>query len=298
MENFDVVAKWHEHTVSTAEERERAKAHEDKIAAVAEQRKAREAQAEDALFLAERQNAMDYLLAATEFSDAGLPPIANGKAVVGDLVDPEQLPNGYVLLEAESFQTGNVGVDTEEIGRGIGVTKGAGSADYEFELPEAGKYQVELRYATPDSRSMSIHINGKFITADGITVQTRGDRPEHQHWHLQGVYEFQEGTNVLSLARVRVWPAIDKILIARVSDEAVEGKADRQAVVTQLAHQRDLKGPRLRQWSEFYHRAREKRGSVWHEWSQAPVAVASGAVAGSRDAVSYTHLTLPPTPYV
>ena len=295
MENFDVVAQWHEYTVATKAERAEAKAHENKLTAVTAKRDAHERRAQEALLKAERLKAIDYLIAAAKFGDDPAPPIPDGKTTIGDLVDTANLPSGYVLLEAEDFQQGTVGVDTEEHGRGIGVTKGSGSADYEFELPEAGEYQLELRYASKGGRTMSIHINDKFITADGVKVASRGMGPEHQHWHVEGVFEFQAGTNVLSLARVRPWPSIDKILIAKMPDETKGDVPGRQTAVDDLAKSHGLKVSFLRQWVEFLTRTRVTEGSVWEAWSQAPQAADSAVASRNelteryRDAFAAAH---------
>lgn len=125
----------------------------------------------------------------------------------------------FLLIEAEHFRRGNVRVETDSLGKGIGVVRTLmeypDHIEYEFELPAAGEYQVELRYAAKESRPTELIINGNVVEMEAAAEVTGDWRPAAQRWFVQGVYAFREGRNVLTFHRDGPVPLLDKLLIGR-----------------------------------------------------------------------------------
>ena len=139
-------------------------------------------------------------------------------APIGADLAAEDLQGRGLLFEAEKFTRGNLTVETSNYGKGIGVLLHAGHAEYELELPSAGRYQLEMRYAAQESRPIVLSINGKTVKKDAAREITGGWQPQHQRWHLEGVFTFKAASNVLRLERGAAVPHLDKILVIRVED--------------------------------------------------------------------------------
>jgi len=129
----------------------------------------------------------------------------------------------FLLVEAEHFTRGNVRVETDSLGKGIGVIRTRmeypDHIEYEFELPEAGEYQLELRYAAKEKRATQLLINGN-LEDESAAAEVTGDwTPAAQRWFVQGAYQFKAGTNVLAFHRDGPVPIFDKWIVGRVSAE-------------------------------------------------------------------------------
>ncbi len=129
----------------------------------------------------------------------------------------------FLLIEAEDFTRGNVRVESDQLGRGIGVVRTRmeypDHIEYEFELPEAGEYQLELRYAAKEARPTELSINGNLEKMEA-TVEVTGDwAPAAQRWFVEGVFKFKAGRNLLVFHRDGPVPLFDKLVIGRPSAE-------------------------------------------------------------------------------
>jgi cytochrome c553 len=126
----------------------------------------------------------------------------------------------YLLVEAEDFATANVRVDRENLGKGIGVVRTRmeypDSIEYAFELPAAGEYQVELRYAAKESRPTHLLVNGNLEDMDAAAAVTGDWFPKNQKWHVEGKFTFKAGRNTLAFRRDGPVPLFDKWLVGTV----------------------------------------------------------------------------------
>jgi hypothetical protein len=129
----------------------------------------------------------------------------------------------FLLIEAEHFERGNVRVETDSLGKGIGVVRTLmqypDHIEYEFELPAAGEYQLELRYAAKESRPTELTINGNLAEMAAAAEVTGDWTPSAQRWFVQGMYAFQQGRNVLAFHRDGPVPLFDKLLIGQRSEQ-------------------------------------------------------------------------------
>lgn len=127
----------------------------------------------------------------------------------------------FLLVEAEDFTRGNVRVETDSLGRGIGVVRTLmeypDHIEYEIDLPEAGDYRLEIRYAALEARPTELSINGNLVEMSAADRTTGDWKPSGQRWFVQGVYAFKSGRNVVEFRRDGAVPLFDKILIGKLS---------------------------------------------------------------------------------
>ena len=157
------------------------------------------------------------------------------------------LPAGgkFLLIEAEDFTRGNVRVDDDQLGRGIGVVRTRmeypDRIEYEFDLPEAGQYQLELRYAAKESRPTELSINGNIEETNAAAEVTGDWIAAAQRWFVQGSYKFRDGRNKLVLQREGPVPLFDKLLIGRPSAEPHSREVSERATTRSVATHVDTK---------------------------------------------------------
>lgn len=128
---------------------------------------------------------------------------------------------GNVLdRQAESFNRGNVSRITDGYGKGIGVISDPGAqqnfAEFDLDMPDGGRFLIQLRYAAENSRPGRILVNGKVVRERAITEATGGWYPEHQRWHSEGTHEFQSGRNVLRIESAPLMSHIDRFRMIRI----------------------------------------------------------------------------------
>ncbi len=170
----------------------------------------------------------------------------------------------YLVVEAEHFTTGNVSVESDSLGRGIGVirtrTEYPDHIEYEFELPEEGDYQIELRYAAKESRPTQLLVNGNLETEEAAAEVTGNWTPQAQRWFVQGTYRFQKGKNTLTFHRDGPVPIFDKWIIGKpraqaYSETAPEAKAG-------FAMEDDGKKARLKEMDAAIAKAEDRLAAV------------------------------------
>ncbi len=244
MENFKVVAEWHEHVVATEAERARFDAWERRLDEAKSALEERHREERRDLVEAERAGVTRYLAAAAELLSHGDLDAADGREPIAPTLADEDLASRGLLLEAEAFQRGTLTVDTTTWGAGIGVLLHSGHAEYDLQLPRDGHYQLELRYAALESRPMVISIDGLTVTTDGVSRTTGGWHPKHQRWHVEGVFELRAGS-VLRLERsAGPVPHVDKILLVALPD------GETGVTIGGLVRKHGLREPFFRQWVE------------------------------------------------
>jgi hypothetical protein len=137
-------------------------------------------------------------------------------------------------VEAEDFARGNVLKDRDNFGKGIGVLVNAGQypnqTEYEVDAPEAGPYQLDLRYASGDSRPIHIQINGVGVSSNAAGQVTGGFYPDHQKWFAEGVFALRAGKNTIRFERASYFPHIDKFLLVYRKGQPLTRTLDQIAV--------------------------------------------------------------------
>jgi cytochrome c553 len=265
MDNFKVVAKWHERSLASAAEIAAIAAHEASLAAKKAETAAHVAHANQELVAAARTRLADYLLAATELMEA--PPLAS-LAQDATVRIAANLPPGTILREAESFDRGNVLIDTANYGAGIGIILNRDAlpnfVEYELELPQSGAYQLELRYAAAESRSVQVFVAGQIRKSDAAAQVTGSWNPDTQRWVPEGIFRLPAGEVVLRLERsAGPFPHLDCIaLIPRT----VAASDPSPLAPEELARERGLIAGFLSQWVSYLTEERKNAESIWRPW--------------------------------
>ncbi|HCO25324.1 MAG TPA: hypothetical protein DIT97_20725 [Gimesia maris] len=266
MENFKVVARWQEQLLASPSEIEALEKQKQQIAALDAEIQSITDKADERLLKQERGKIAAYLLAAEikNYHD-----LQNSDAQsIG--ADPRLYESqSAILLEAEAYQSGNVVKSTTGYGEGIGVIYNAGKlpniAEYEVEISEAGRYQVELRYAAAAARPVQLLINGNLVNDSAAGKVTGSWYPKSQQWKVEGIYQFKAGLNRVRLESKKVFPHIDKLLIAKpnVSTGQTENR-----VAALTPPEQTLVGGFLLQWAEYLKKTAGEKGSPFVVWNE------------------------------
>jgi cytochrome c553 len=206
MKNLATVAQAHERPLPTDEKPEIAQARVKKI----EAKEAEIKQATDELrakVLSDaRANVGAYLLAAAD---------ARGRSGVARMSAGK--PTGAIVLEAEKYKKGTADQVDTGYGEGIGVILSYKPenirAEYTINVPKAGEYELEVRYAALESRPIRVSVNGVLALPEAANGTTGGWNPEHQAWKPEGRLTLVEGKNTLAIEAHALLPHIDKLAI-------------------------------------------------------------------------------------
>ena len=280
MEHYNIVADWHEREVGTASEMAALKKARDEAAQLKKSNETITREAREALQTKVRQDTAKYLLGAHEL-------IARRRMIgepepLGPVAMKRLAKGRGLLFEAEDFDRGNVSVDRDSYGKDIGIISDPGGqknfAEYDIELPAAGEYQIELRYAARRARPGQLLIDGQVVQPEAVSKTTGGWMPEHQKWVVEGVFRLKAGKHVLRIQSEPLMSHIDKLLIIEAPlpntdaiADADEGWAPRDLV--QIADEEDLVPSVLKNWADRLARA-EQEGDplfqVWLEYAKLP----------------------------
>jgi hypothetical protein len=265
MDNFKVVAKWHERPLASAAEIATVAAHEASLVAQEAALTAHVDRANRELVAAVRARMADYVVAATELIEA--------PALESLVQNPAEriaanLPPGTLLREAENFDRGNVLVDTTQYGAGIGIILNRDElpnfVEYDLELPQAGMYQLELRYAAAEPRSIQILVDGHIRKVDAASQTTGSWQPDTQRWIPEGVFMLPAGRFVLRLERsAGPFPHLDGIALV---PRTVAPADPTPLAPEELARERGLLVGFLSQWVSYLTEARKDAESAWQPW--------------------------------
>jgi cytochrome c553 len=214
MDKFTVVAEWQERPLGPKEPQERLRkieasikersASREKIRGEERKKLLERIQPDKDLYVA----AAHRLIQAEKEQDALRPALSQRDGA---------LPTGSLLLEAEDFQAGNLTKDTNGYGAGIGVIHNGGTypnlAEYTIQIKNAGPYQLDLRYASGESRSIRIYVNGQLTLPSAASKDTGGFYPPNQQWIAEGIVLLQEGVNKIRFERDSYFPHIDRLAL-------------------------------------------------------------------------------------
>jgi mono/diheme cytochrome c family protein len=223
MKDLGFVSNWNERTLlgkADSEHLKKQQAELEKLqTAVKDAHAAADKQLQDDI----HQNADKYLKAAWELSrQPGMISIADTPIKAGD---PER-----IIIEAEKFNRGNVIKDFDGYGKGIGIILNINTPDeveWDINVPSAGLYQVELRYASAEARPVRLLLNGKIIRTKAAGEITGSFNPDGQRWEAEGAHLFNAGKNVLRIECDIPIPHFDKILVVAARGATVANAAPR-----------------------------------------------------------------------
>jgi cytochrome c553 len=208
MENFKVVATWHEYVLAPKVDRDRLQACLDNIkaknkeAAVITQAENRKLSAEARLKLGA------YLLAASDvlrYEQITLAPVLSaGKSA----------PAGAIAREASSFDRGNAPKKLEKGKPNVGEgQKGPWFAEYDLTVPAAGEYELDLLEEESGAGTADVLVNGLLMKEGAPPVQNRAASPDAGGWSVTGVFPLAAGSNTLRLEHKSRFPYFEKLLL-------------------------------------------------------------------------------------
>jgi mono/diheme cytochrome c family protein len=157
-----------------------------------------------------------------------------------------------IVLEAENFQKGTADKDSSIYGQGVGIIisfkPDRQRAEYEITVPQAGTYDLELRYAAKDSRPVRIEVNGKLVFAKAAKEKTGGWMTPNQAWHAEGKVTLQAGKNTLAIQAHGLLPHIDKLALLPPNTADTRPPL---GTLTQLAKDRKILKDYAESWEQF-----------------------------------------------
>ncbi len=213
MASLNTVAMWQERPLQSKRSEAEAALFHAQIKMAQDNLDSAKAKANATLLASVQDNAAKYLQAGWELARQGEPiSVADTPARPGD---PPR-----IAIQAVKFNRGDIGRDTENFGKGIGIilnVGGSNQVEYDVPAPTAGVYQLEVRYASAEVRPVRLLLNGKLIRADAAAQNTGSFFPDGQRWEIVGRYPMQAGTNVLRLEAIGVPPHISQFLFSVVA---------------------------------------------------------------------------------
>ncbi|MDA1054662.1 MAG: DUF1553 domain-containing protein [Planctomycetota bacterium] len=264
MENFNVVARWQEKPLASAEATAALDEHKKKIEAKQAAIDKLVTQSSETVLAEARQHVGDYLLAAAELER--LNNLIADATIHGENPDLATVPNA-LLIEADEFDRGNVLRDRTNWGKGIGVLVNAGEtpnfAEYDIEVKEAGLYQLEIRVAAAAARPTMLFINGQLAKKDAAGEVTGSWYPDGQKWFVEGFYRLNAGKNVIRLEQPQFFPHIDKILFILAS--RFGGDPDEHAPLGDYEPKPEF----VQQWSDYLKKTKDDPASPFAKWQAA-----------------------------
>ncbi|MFO1021999.1 MAG: DUF1553 domain-containing protein [Planctomycetales bacterium] len=275
MDTFSVVAKWHERPVAPPAILQTHQRINDQIAKLKGEQAVISQTEDKTLLTSERNRAADYLQAATlqMILDGLLPQ----QATQGGGEKP--LP-GEIRLQGEKFIRGNVQVDTQNYGKGIGVIINGGTmpnfAEYEFIIERDKVYQLEIRYAAVESRPVEITLDGDQVASAALSKVTGSWEPGGQQWHVINLLPLSAGKHLLRIERNDAIPHIDQIYLAPVVITREREAEQVRALSENLP--RDLRTGFVKQWVEYLQQHKADKRGPFAPWL-AQLEIAEGPVA-------------------
>jgi hypothetical protein len=202
MENFKVVAKWHEHVLAPKEDRDKLEAQLARI-----EDKTKEAgkitKAENATLTSEAKRKVGaYLLAAREVRE--IKPL---KALPADA-------KALVEREASSFDEGNALKPVEPKKPNTPKDgKGPFFAEYKVRMESAGDYQIELFDEERGAGTADLWIGGVLVKGGLGAVQNRQASPDAGGWSPLGIFHLEQGGNTIRLQHRNRFPYFARMRI-------------------------------------------------------------------------------------
>lgn len=214
MDKFTVVAEWQERALGPKEPQERLKKINATIKEKTASRDKVRSEERTALLARIQPEKENYIAAAklqiqSEQEQSSLKPVLSAR--------DGRLPTDAVMLEAENFLSGNLTKDSNGYGVGIGVIHNSGTypnvAEYDVKVGRGGPYQLDLRYASGENRSVRVYVNGQIALAAAANQNTGGFYPQHQKWVAEGVIMLNQGSNRIKFERESYFPHIDRFAL-------------------------------------------------------------------------------------
>ena len=266
MQNHKVVAMWNERSLASKADREAIEAHKREIARRKAEIASKAEQAKKAVQDEARSRVGDYLEAARLWERSRQLRHELTEGVISG--DDEEIPTGTIAREAESFDRGNVLIDTTNYGQGIGVILNKGElpnhVEYDVTLPLDGIHQLEVRHTAVDPRPTRLKIDGILVASDVGDSVTGSWGPEKQVWSVVALWPLKAGRHIIRLERDGPFPHFDKLaLVPRTLPEGFAFSDWKTSA--ELAAERRLSPKLIEAWAEILDKAQYDTNSIFHK---------------------------------
>jgi hypothetical protein len=250
MENFKVVAKWHEHVLAPKADRDRLLAHESKVE---EKRKeiSKITGLQNDKLASEAMNRMGaYLLAAAQ--------VQRDQSI--QVAPVESAPNA-IVRDASSFDAGNVPRTLEKKKSNTPKdTKGPFFADYVVQAPVAGSYQLDVLNEEKGSGTADLWVNGVWMKQGASPVQNRAASPDAGGWSYIAIVPLKQGANTIRLEHASRFPYFEKLLITQHTSQQTP------LTIVQIANRHGVNPGYLMQLVDYLQRSNGATASALYAW--------------------------------
>jgi hypothetical protein len=257
MENFKVVARWHEYVLAPKEDRDRLAAHEAQIEAKRKEIGDITKTENDKLAKEAMGRVGAYLLAAADLQRDERIQIA----------PVESAPDAIVRM-AGLFDAGNV---DRILGKKRPNTpknsKAPFFAEYVIQAPDAGNYQFDVLDQEKGFGTADLWVNGVWMKRGAGPIQNRAASPDAGGWSYVAIVPLRQGANTLRLEHASRFPYFEKLLIAP------HKRAETPMTSVQIAARYGINPGFLEQLVDHLQRSNGATASVLYAWET----LASGA---------------------
>jgi len=121
------------------------------------------------------------------------------------------------VREAESFDAGNLNVNHENWGPGVGVVHTIRpdeiqGVDYRVRSARAGTHELRIRYASGEERPLEVLVDGEVVATNACAEPTGSFTPESMSWSTVR-FEMPAGESTLRLQRSGAFPHVDRFVL-------------------------------------------------------------------------------------
>ncbi len=272
MENFKVVAKWHEYVLVPKADRDRLTAHEATI----------ESKRKEIGELVKKEN---DALANVAMTRVGAYLLAAAHVQRDEQIQVAPLETGGISRDAGSFDNGNVPRKLEKKKSNTEKdAKGPHFAEYKIDASAAGQYQVDLLEQEKGAGTADLWVNGVWMKRGADPVQNREASPESGGWSYLAIVPLRQGPNVIRLEHATRFPYFEKLLISPNSLSTIPLTA------VQIATQYGVNPSFLEQLVDYMKRSNGATASTLYAWeilgTHAPRAAWASPVAKLLEGVT------------
>ncbi|WP_051670785.1 DUF1553 domain-containing protein [Bryobacter aggregatus] len=230
MENFKVVAKWHEYVLAPKEQRDQLAAHEAKIEAKRKEISAITKSENDTLTNDAKNHVGAYLLASARLQH-----------------DQE--------IRIAPVETSSQGISLASPPKNDGKT-----IDFSFDIPKAGQYQLDILDQERGAGTADIFVNGTWVLQGLPPVQNRAASPETPGWTYLAIVQLQRGKNTIRMEHASKFPKFDKLLLSPHTAK------ETPLTPVQIAALHKVNPTILEQLMDFFDRSQGAPASALYEW--------------------------------
>ena len=204
MDNFKVVAKWHEYVLAPKADRDRLSAHEALIEFKRKEIASLTKSENNRLAAIAQKQVGAYLLAAAHLQrDAQI-----------QIAPVETSPQAIVRL-ANTFDQGNIPRTLEKSKANTPKdSKGPYFAEYAITVPAAGPHQLDILNQEVGYGTADLYVNGTWIKRGLPPVQNRAASPESDGWTYLAIVPLRAGANTIRFEHAGRFPYFAQLLLA------------------------------------------------------------------------------------